>query len=260
MKHLYLLLITSILSIINISANNNDKQEYYEIKLYHISTSEQENRIDNYLKNSYIPALHKAGIKNIGVFKPIENDSVNFGKLIYVFIPFKSVEQYLELPNIINADSEYQKNATEYLNASYNNSPYDRIETTFLKAFKNMPIMNVPKLNAKKSEHIYELRSYESATESLLDRKIHMFNEGGEIPLFDSLNFNAVFYAKVLVGNKMPNLMYMTSFDNMATRDEHWKSFFSSKKWEELIANDYYNNSVSKAVISLLSAAEYSDI
>lgn len=260
MKHPYLLLIIFILCIFTISAKGNDKQEYYEIKLYHISTPEQENRLDDYIKNSYIPALHKAGIKNIGVFKPIETDSLNFGKLIYVFTPFKSVEQYLKLASIINADPEYQKNASDYINASYENSPYDRIETTFLKAFKNMPIMNVPKLNSKKSEHIYELRSYESATESLLDRKIHMFNEGGEIPLFDSLNFNAVFYAKVLVGNKMPNLMYMTSFDNMVERDEHWKSFFSSKKWEELKANNYYNNSVSKANIFLLSATSYSDI
>ena len=30
----------------------------------------------------------------------------------------------------------------------------------------------------------------------------------------------------------MPNLMYMTSFDNMAARDEHWKAFSSDPLWK----------------------------
>jgi hypothetical protein len=46
-------------------------------------------------------------------------------------------------------------------------------------------------------------------------KKVEMFNEGGEIDLFSRLNFNAVFYAEVISGPTMPNLMYMTSFENM---------------------------------------------
>lgn len=257
---IYYLIIISLFTFFNSYSNNIKEQEFYEIKLYHINTSEQEAQIDNYLKNAYIPTLHKMGIKSIGVFKPVENDTLNFGKHIYVFTPFKSVQQYLELPSLLNIDTEYQKNATSYLQAKHDNSPYNRIVTTFLKAFEDMPIMKLPKLNNKNEEHIFELRSYESATESLLEKKIHMFNKGGEIPLFDSLNFNAVFYAEVLIGNKMPNLMYMTSFDNMKSRDEHWKAFGSSKKWEELKSNDYYKNTVSKADIFLLHSTTYSDI
>ena len=260
MKKILIILIICILPVLNINANSIQEQEFYEIKLYHISSTEQESKIDTYLKNAYIPALHKAGISNIGVFKPIENDSLHYGKRIYVFTPFKSVQQYLELPNVLNIDSEYQKNAAAYIQANHDSSPYNRIETTFLKAFKNMPLMKLPKLNSEKTDHIYELRSYESATENLLEKKMHMFNEGGEIPLFESLNFNAIFYAQVLIGAKMPNLMYMTSFDNMNKRDELWKSFFSSKKWEELKANDYYKNTVSKADIFLLHSTPYSDI
>ena len=38
------------------------------------------------------------------------------------------------------------------------------------------------------SERIYELRNYESATDAKAVKKIEMFNEGGEIDLFNKLN------------------------------------------------------------------------
>jgi len=235
-------------------------REFYEIKTYLIDTTDQEIQIDNYLKNAYIPALNKAGIKNIGVFKPVKGDTVNFGKRIYVLTPFESLEQFLNIPGTLKNNDQYLKAAHDYLEAPHDKSPFSRIETTFLKAFKNMPFMKLPKLKGNSEDCIYELRSYESATESLLEKKIHMFNEGGEIPLFDSLNFNVVFFAEVLIGSKTPNLMYMTSFDSKEARDKHWELFFSSEKWKELIANKYYDNSVSKAEIFLLTRTSYSGI
>ena len=46
-----------------------------------------------------------------------------------------------------------------------------------------------------------------------------LLTPGGEIILFDRLDFNAVFYGEVISGSKMPNLMYMTTFDNQESRD-----------------------------------------
>ena len=51
------------------------------------------------------------------------------------------------------------------------------------------------------------MRSYESPTDGLYKNKVHMFNEGGEIDLFKKLEFNAVFYADVLSGSKMPKVL-----------------------------------------------------
>lgn len=253
-------LIVLTLSLSLLLSSYSEAQEFYEIKLYLIDSPEQEAQIDNYLKNAYIPALNKAGIENIGVFKPIKGDTIHYGKRIYVLTPFKSIQQFLEIPASLKNNNQYLKAAYDYLEAPHDKSPYNRIETTFLKAFKNMPLLKLPQLKGNPENHIYELRSYESATENLLEKKIHMFNEGGEIPLFDSLNFNAVFFAEVLIGSKTPNLMYMTSFDSMEVRDQYWKTFFSSEKWKELIANKYYDNSVSKAEIFLLNRTSYSGI
>ena len=74
-----------------IARGNAADRYYYEIKLYHLKTQQQEDRLDNYLQNAYLPALHRAGIKDVGVFKPVAGDTL--GKRVYVFIPFKSWKQ-----------------------------------------------------------------------------------------------------------------------------------------------------------------------
>ena len=53
------------------------KQQYYEIRIYTISGPAQERMVDAYLKDAYIPALHRAGISKVGVFKPVETDTAS---------------------------------------------------------------------------------------------------------------------------------------------------------------------------------------
>jgi len=40
---------------------------------------EQQQRVETYLEKALIPALHKLGVKKIGVFKPVETDTT-YGK------------------------------------------------------------------------------------------------------------------------------------------------------------------------------------
>jgi NIPSNAP len=133
------------------------------------------------------------------------------------------------------------------------------MENILTKAFSLAPFLNLPALTGPRSERVYELRSYESATEKIHQNKVKMFNEGGEIALFKQLNFNAVFYSSVISGSRMPNLMYMTSFENKADRDAHWKSFGSSPEWKKLSALPEYQNNVSKNEQIFLRATEFSD-
>jgi hypothetical protein len=86
-----------------------------------------------------------------------------------------------------------------------------------------------------------------------------MFNVGDEIGLFKRLNFNAVFYSEVISGSRMPNLMYMTTFNNKADRDKHWDAFGSDPQWKTLIAKDEYKNNVIHADMIFLHPTEYSD-
>jgi NIPSNAP len=238
--------------------NNTSSREFYQLKTYILNSDAQVATTDNYLKEAYLPALKRIGIKTIGVFKvrTIATDSI---KKIMVLIPFSSMKEFLTVDDKLAKDVDYLAAGTVYLNASYKQPPYLRIESVVLQAFTEHPFITIPALNSPKTDRVYELRSYESATEAIYKNKVEMFNAGGEIKLFDRLVFNPVFYGEVLSGAKMPNLMYMTTFANQESRDSHWKSFVDSPEWKEMSALPKYQNNVSHMDITFLYPTDYSD-
>lgn len=234
------------------------KRELYQIKTYNLTSEAQLTVTENFLKEAYLPALKRIGIKAVGVFKPktFAADSI---KKIVVVIPFSSTKQFLKLDEKLAKDEQYLTFGAPYLNAAYNQAPYVRIESVLLQAFTDHPLLTLPQLDSPRANRVYELRSYESATEAIYRRKVDMFNAGGEIKLFHRLQFNAVFYGEVLSGGKMPNLMYLTTFANQESRDNHWKAFVDSPEWKALLQMDKYKNTISHMDILFLYPTEYSD-
>lgn len=230
---------------------------YYKLKVYHLKTSTQESRVDSYLQNAYLPALHKIGIKNIGVFKPIVTDSTD--RKIYVFIPFRNMNELESADQKLMKDEQYLADGKDYLDAVYSDPPYARIETILLRAFDAAPVPVVPNLTANKPDRYYELRSYESATEKYHASKVKMFTVGDEVSIFKTINSNAVFYAQVLAGSHMPNLMYLTTYNSKQDREDHWKAFSANPHWKELTAMPEYKNNVSKNEQTFLHPTAYSD-
>jgi hypothetical protein len=256
----YKSVLLTLVALLLVQAAPAPKGEFFEIKVYTITSADQERVVDEYLAKAYLPALHRAGIKTVGVFKPIETDTLYFGKRIFVLTPFKSLEHFATLEQTLQKDQQYLAAGKNYIDALYTNPPYARMETIILKAFKDMPALEVPKLSTPARDRIYELRSYEGHTEKIYKNKVHMFNEGGEVVLFKKLEFNAVFYGDVISGSRMPNLMYMTSFSDRASRDAHWKSFVDAPEWKKLSSMPEYQHNVSKIDIYLLHPTDYSDI
>lgn len=234
-------------------------RNYFELIVYHTGTEQQMALLDSFLQQSLLPALHKTGISKIGVFKPLANDTAT-DKKVYVLVPYKSWQQYEGLSAQLAKDKAFETSAKGYANTPYDKPAYTRYETMLLKAFEDMPGIGASALTGPKSDRVYELRSYESSSEKLFRNKVDMFNKGGEVKLFDRLGFNAVFYGEVLFGSRMPNLMYMTSFKDKASRDEHWKTFGSDPTWKELSAKPEYQHNVSKNDIVFLRATNYSDL
>ncbi len=215
--------------------------DYYQISIYHTKSSAQADSLSTYLQNSYIGQLHRLGFKKVGVFLPVANDT-STDKKIVIWIPFKSLNDVQKIVPQAAAPA------------------YSRMENILLTAFEKAPHYSIPALKGPREEHIFELRSYESPTEERYLSKVKMFNAGGEVPLFARLNFNAVFYAHVLAGSRMPNLMYMTSFDNKTTHDAHWKAFSDDAQWKKLSGLAEYQKNVNKADIILMHPASYSDV
>jgi len=234
------------------------QQMFYEIKIYNVPQPGQAERVDKYLQDAFIPALHRSGIESVGAFKPIEADTAAFGKLVYVFIPYETADKYVSVVSVLENDAEYQKAGEDFLNPPVNDPPFARYESIFLKAFRGMPAYRVPSFNTPPAERIYELRSYESATEAKAAKKRDMFNNG-EMDIFEKLEFNAVFYGQVLAGSHMPNLMYMTTFQNMKVHDEKWAAFGKDPDWVRMRDMEEYKNTTSKNTRYLLHPTEYSD-
>jgi len=236
----------------------SQKREYYQLTIYQFQSTNQEQSLDNYLKNAWIPALHKKGIKHVGVFKPIANDTAR-EKKIYVVVPFTTIGDLKSIPDQIQRDKQFTEAGKDYISAAYNNPPYQRMEVWMLHAFELAPKLQLPALTSSRAGRVYEFRSYESPTEALYRNKVKMFNAGGEIALFKRLQFNAIFYAEVLAGSRMPNLVYMTSFDNMDERNKHWKAFVDDPEWKKLSSMAEYQNNMNKLDIVLMRPADYSD-
>jgi len=250
------LLILIVCTALNLNAQ--DKKEYYQLKTYTVTNETQEQVVDTYLEKAFLPALKRYGINSVGVFK-VHNDKFSKADKIHVLIPFTSLVEFEALEDYLIQDKAHLSAGESYLQAAHDKAPYERINSVLMRAFADMPKMIPAKVEGPRAKRVYELRSYESPTETTYKNKVHMFNEGGEVALFDSLGFNAVFYAEVLSGDTMPNLMYMTTFSNMDKRDELWKAFFSSDKWTVLKEDDFYKNNMKKADVMLLYPTEYSD-
>jgi hypothetical protein len=132
---LFSLMLIALTSAISSAAA---KLDFYQIKIYHLKTDEQEKKIHEFLQKAYLPALHRAGLSSVGVFKPIESSQASKAgeeKLIYVFIPFPSKEAFFNLNSKLQKDKKYLEDGTGYIM---------NLRITELKQFCLMLLKKVP--------------------------------------------------------------------------------------------------------------------
>ncbi len=251
------ILLVLFISTLTPSCTETEERDYFELKIYQFETEAQETRLDQYLEAAYLPALHRTGIEQVGVFKLREegNETEN---AILMLAPFSSLGQYMEIQTALKSDKAYLEAGSDYIHASHDNPPYSRIETMLLRAFSETPHLMLPQLESPRTDRVYELRSYQASTELLYERKVEMFNSG-EAELFKKLGFNPVFFGEVISSSKMPHLMYMTTHADTTVQKENWKAFGSSPEWQEMKEIERYKNTVSNIAKYMLYPTSYSD-
>jgi hypothetical protein len=247
----------AVLPGISMAATGSKKsdQQLYELRVYTLKNDTQQKLVENYLQNAAIPALNRLGSKTIGAFTELKPDGQT---RIFVLIPYNSVDDFLKVQDKLMADSTYLQQASAYLNAPLATPAYDRIESSLLQAFIDMPKLETP----GEQKRIFELRRYESPTEASGKKKIEMFNEGGkEIGIFKRLGFKPVFFSETLIGTFRPNLVYMITFDDMDAHDRLWKAFGNDPDWKKISTSaEYPNEIVSHITSTMLVPASYSQI
>jgi len=230
-------------------------QQWYELRTYQFANDGQRQLTSAYLEQAYLPALNRAGIQPVGAF--VEQQPQGVARL-YVLIPFDSIEVFTAINGKLAHDEAYLKAGEAYLRALPTSPAYQRIESSLLKAFAHMPQMETP----EKKDRLFELRCYESPTESAGQKKIEMFNDAGEIDIFRKAGARPVFFGETIIGERRPNLTYMLCFDDMEGHDARWKAFGSDPDWQRIKAIPEYSDAllISKITRTFLSPTGYSQI
>ncbi|MET1054381.1 MAG: NIPSNAP family protein [Pedobacter sp.] len=254
----FLLLLITDSSIAGATSKRAPAKQFYELVIYHLKDQAQEERIDKYLAEAFVPAMHRYGIKTVGVFKTANIDTAA-DKKIYVLLTYRSLTEFHQINSKLNTDQELAAAGKDFTDAAFDQPAYTRKESVLMESFSGMPSLRKPQFSNDRKERIYELRSYESATDKLYRNKLSMFNDGNEMAIFDRIGSQAVFYGAVLAGSHMPNLMYMTTYTDMKSREEHWKAFGNDPDWKKLSAMPEYQHNVSRNVIEFLVPTGYSD-
>ena len=242
-------------SVPSMENDRHKKQQWYELRTYIFSNDAERQLTGTYLEQAYLPALNRAGLSPIGVFSEWQPQAV--GKML-LLIPFDSIESFAAINEKLAHDVAYRKAGEAYLAAQPASPSYQRIESSLLKAFAHMPMIEVP----EKKQRLFELRCYESPSESAGQKKIEMFNEAGEIDIFKKVGARPVFFGETIIGERRPNLTYMLCFDDMAGHDIHWKAFGTDPDWKKVSAMPEYSDArlISKITKTFLEPTGYSQI
>jgi hypothetical protein len=202
----------------------------YEIRTIHLRNTldNQRSRLTDFLEHAAAPAFARAGIAPCAYFGSMIAEESPFVMTIASYTSLGAMEQQRAK---LSADAEYKKALT-----AYNSQPglnYERIDSVLGRAFASFPEIIVPTDVAGRPGRVFELRRYESNNATTLARKIKMF-ESGEIAIFQRLGMRPVFFAETIVGARMPNLVYMLSYDDLASREKLWKAFGADPEWQKM--------------------------
>jgi len=229
------------------------EKEYYELRFYRIATPEKQKLMHAFFAEAAIPAWNRLEIGPVGVFEFLQEQTPNF----YVLLPHKSLESLATAGARLMADKEFLTAGKAVLDAPKFNPPYQRIESSLMVAFDEMPKLEIP---SKSNSRVFQLRTYESHNQERARKKIEMFNAGGEIALFRRTGMPPVFFGETLIGAKLPNLTYMLGFDDMEASTKGWAAFLADPAWTKLKTDPQYKDTVSNITNIFLRPAGCSQI
>ncbi len=244
------------------AASTPSSKELLELRTYKFSSAAKQQAFESFLSRVAIPAVNRAGVRPVGVFKLLKADNPDL-KLdadstdLYVLMPHKSMDSVVHLIDRIKQDSDFINNAGELVDAPQSDPAYTRFESSLLLAFDEMPELAAP---TKSDSRLMQLRTYESHNEERALKKIEMFNSGGEIAIFRRAGMPIVFFGQALIGTKLPNLTYMLSFENEDAMKKGWANFGQDPAWKTLRDDPEYKDTVSTITNLVLRPSSSSQI
>jgi NIPSNAP len=233
--------------------------EFYVWRQYVLRTGTQPRRLGEFLEKAAIPALNRLGMSPVGVFETVAGP---LQPSLFVLTPFSSMDVFLGMEEALERDATFGGAAEAYLNATSADPMYIRQELTLLRAFPNVPRLELPAQTAAKAARLFELRTYEGPSEMTHRSKMEMFTKLGELEIFRRVGLTPVFFGRTLVGPRMPSFSYLLVHDSLAAREKSWDAFRTDPAWKTLAATPGYADAdiMSNITTWFLRPAAYSQV
>ncbi len=151
------------------SAAEPPKNQYYELQYFHMKSGPQAKRANDFFGQHYVPAISKLSAAPVGFFNPVIGEQSPY---LLMMVSHESLASVETLNQRLNANVDYRSAFENYLAGE---PPYIRRDSSLLRAFDSMPVLQVP---TPKPGRVFEMRTYESNTSVTLQRKIKMFGDG----------------------------------------------------------------------------------
>lgn len=237
-------------------------RQILELRRYTFATDAKRAAFEAFCESGLIPALNRAGVKPVGVFRmtKADNPQATFAgdtsPELYVLLPHNSSESVGGLDAKLAADPAYGTALTA-LGDAPKDPAYARYESSLLLGFDQCPRVETP---VKGPSRVLQLRIYESASAERGRLKVKMFNEGGELRIFREAGVAPVFFGQALTGTKLPNITYMVGFENPEALTAGWAKFGKHPDWAKLKDDATYRDTVSAITNLILRPAGGSQI
>ncbi len=231
-------------------------RQYIELRRYHLLPGAKQRAFSTFVGDAAIPAMNRAGVGRVGAFTVVYGE--NAPSLLLV-LTHQTLDSVVSLRDRLASDAAYARAGAAILDAPLSDPAFVRVESTLVRAIEAMPTLEASASAAAATPRIFELRTYESHSDRAALNKLKMFN-AGEVPIFRNTGLAPVFFGETLVGAKMPSLIYMLTFADMAARDSAWAAFGKDPDWKTLSADPQYRDNVSAISDIILRPTAYSQI
>jgi hypothetical protein len=232
-------------------------REFYQIRCYRMQSGPQTQLTEKYFAEALIPALGRLGMGPVGAFRlDLGPETPTF----YLLIPSTSVERLATLDLALAKDDAFLSAAQPFWSAPATAPAFLRVESSLSAAFEGWPKLVPPPSSATKAKRIFQLRTYESPSDAAHARKVEMFHHG-EFEIFQRAGCRPVFFGDNLIGQRLPSLTYMLSFNDLAELTEGWAAFGNDPEWKKLSASPRYAyeaivSNITNLVLSPLSSSQ----
>ena len=222
-------------------------KQVLELRKYTFSSPEKMKAFETFSASALVPALNRAGIRPVGVFRMTKADNPqaiftgDAALELFVLLPYPSHEAVAGLDGKLAADGVYAS-ALAGVGETPKDPLFARYESSLMLGFDQCPKVEVP---SSAPSRVLQLRIYEAANAERSRMKVRMFNEGGEIRIFREVGMHPVFFGHAFAGTKLPNLTYMLGFESDEALKAAWAKFGQHPDWLKLRNDPMYRDTVS---------------